>query len=207
MTLHRKRRLRELINTRFGGVQLKFAQSVRLSEGRITQLLDPEDSFGERSAKKIQDELRLGDRYFEQGFPANDDYMQIARLTVTAGAGGGRPVYAEDIVDGLAFRRDFLRGCGINSPDDASVIGVRGLSMGEWFDGAVVLVNRKARDPVKGKIFAFFHGDGPVVKRVVYERGEWLARSDNEDKKNFPDFGFEEDSRLIGMAVWMGSKL
>src|SRR5690606_28603746 len=141
--------------------------------------------------------------YFEQGYPANDDYMQISRLTVVAGAGNGRPVYSEDIIDGLAFRKDFLRSVGITNPSDAAVIGVRGRSMGDLLDGAVVLANKKNKEPVRNRIYVFVHGEGPVLKRVVKDGGKWIARSDSEDKKLFPDFSFEDGRTLIGRAVWM----
>lgn len=137
----------------------------------------------------------------------NDEYMQIPRLTVLAGAGNGRPVYSEDVIEGLAFRKDFLRSVGITRPKDGSVIGVRGLSMGPLFDNAVILVNKKLREPVRNKIFVFVHEDGPVVKRVMKKDGQWIAHSDNEDKKQFPDFNFEDGRSLIGRAVWMGTKL
>lgn len=54
-----------------------------------------------------------------------------------------------------------------------------------------------------------FHlqGNGLVVKRVVKSGGQWLARSDNDDREAFSDFAFEEGATLIGRAVWMGAKL
>ncbi|WP_272970669.1 S24 family peptidase [Comamonas terrigena] len=71
LTQHRKARLRALIDSPvYKGSQAAFANACGLTEGRVSQLLKPDQSFGERSAKNIASELRLGDRYFEEGFAA-----------------------------------------------------------------------------------------------------------------------------------------
>ena len=209
MTLHRKRRLRALIDSpQFGGSQLALARAVGLSEGRVSQLLDPEDSFGERSAKKIAGELRLELRYFEAGFSSDSEGLLIPRLDVHVGAGDGRVTSSEDVIGGLTFRRDFLRECGIHEESEGVIVNVKGESMAaSVWDGAVVLINKKERLPVKNKIFVFAKGEGAVVKRVVFEGDRWIARSDNDNKVDFADFPFEDGQTLIGRAVWMGVKL
>ena len=69
ITQHRKARLRALIDSAtYGGSQASFAKAAGLTEGRVSQLLDPNQSFGERSARNVATELRLGERYFEEGF-------------------------------------------------------------------------------------------------------------------------------------------
>jgi phage repressor protein C with HTH and peptisase S24 domain len=71
LTRHRKNRLRELIESEpYSGSQAAFAAAAGLSEGRISQLLKPDESFGERSARNIESELRLSERYFESGLAA-----------------------------------------------------------------------------------------------------------------------------------------
>ncbi|CAN7448545.1 S24 family peptidase [Acidovorax sp. LjRoot66] len=209
MTLHRKRRLRALIEAApYNGSQLAFAQAAKLSEGRVSQLVDPKHSFGERSARNIANELRLDGRYFEQGYSADAESITIPRLDVIVAAGDGRVTTSEEVVEGLAFRADFLRECGIYAAEDGVVLNVRGESMGLTVpDGAVLLVNKKGREPLKKKVFVFLSGEGPVVKRVLYEGGRWMARSDNEDKSTYPDFPFDDGHALIGRAVWMGAKL
>lgn len=69
ITQHRKARLRGLIDSpTYGGNQASFAKAAGLSEGRVSQLLDANQSFGERSARNIASELRIGEHYFEEGF-------------------------------------------------------------------------------------------------------------------------------------------
>lgn len=135
--------------------------------------------------------------------------LDIARLDVHVAAGCGNVVEQVDRIGGLSFRRDFLRSVGIytDNEDESVVLSVKGESMGPWFDGAVILVNKKLRDPVAGKLFVFVDGDGPLIKRMVKVNGLWVARSDNDDKAQYPDTPFKKDNLLIGRAVWMGAKL
>lgn len=65
-TLTRKRRLQTLIDGKpYLGNQSAFAERAGLTKGRITQLLDPNESFGERSARSLVAALRLPDDYFD----------------------------------------------------------------------------------------------------------------------------------------------
>ena len=73
LTLHRKARLLKLVERApYRGNQQVFAAKVGLSKGRISQMLDPDESFGERSARALASKLRLDDRYFEDGFAAGE---------------------------------------------------------------------------------------------------------------------------------------
>lgn len=67
MDAHRKQRLQVLINTRFSGDRAAFGKEVELSKGRVSQLLDPDEPFGERAAGSLVEKLRLPDRWFDQG--------------------------------------------------------------------------------------------------------------------------------------------
>lgn len=90
-TLTRKRRLQELIAGKpFFGNQSAFAEKAGLTKGRITQLLDPNDSFGERSARNMAAALRLPADYFDgnqtplpHGVPSAQDELDAALLVLT----------------------------------------------------------------------------------------------------------------------------
>ena len=72
LTKHRKARLLALVEgAPYDGNQQSFATKAKLSKGRISQLLDPDESFGERSAKALALRLNLAERYFEDGFVAH----------------------------------------------------------------------------------------------------------------------------------------
>ncbi|MDN6885318.1 S24 family peptidase [Variovorax sp. CAN2819] len=142
------------------------------------------------------------------GLVSDEDSYLIPRLDVLVGAGDGRITSSEDEIGGLSFRRDFLRECGIYTPHEGVIVNVRGESMGDTIaDGAVILINKKVKSPEHRKIFVFVKDEGPVVKRVIHEGDRWIARSDNENKRRYPDFPFEAGQTLVGKAVWMGTKL
>lgn len=210
LTRHRKRRLKELVDAPpYRGSQAALAASIHKTESYVSQLANPEKyPFGELTARRIAQTLRLDERYFEHGYQTDDESLLIPLLNVEVGAGSGRIVSSEEQIGGLTFRSDFLRECGIYGPDEGVVLNVKGHSMGNTVpDGAVVLVNKKGREPIKNKIFVFLDDQGPVVKRVLYSNNRWIARSDNEDKTKYPDFPFKDGHVLLGRAVWMGAKL
>ena len=69
MTLHRKRKLRALIDAPpFNGSNLEFAKAIGKSKGRISQMLDPNEPFGENAARSICEAMGLPPRHFEQSF-------------------------------------------------------------------------------------------------------------------------------------------
>jgi SOS-response transcriptional repressor LexA len=67
MDAYRKTRLQQLIDTRYEGNQKAFGEAVGLSKGRVSQLLDKDEPFGERAAASLVEKLRLPDRWFDQG--------------------------------------------------------------------------------------------------------------------------------------------
>lgn len=67
MDAYRKKRLQKLIDSRYDGSQQAFATAAGLSKGRVTQLLDPDDAFGERAAASLVEKLELPSRWFDQG--------------------------------------------------------------------------------------------------------------------------------------------
>lgn len=142
------------------------------------------------------------------GLVNDEESLLIPRLDVLVGAGDGRVTSSEEVIGGLTFRRDFLRECGIYTSHEGVIVNVRGESMGDTVaDGAVILINKKIRSPEHRKIFVFVRDDGPMVKRVLHEGDRWIARSDNDNKRRYPDFPFEAGQTLVGKAVWMGTKL
>jgi len=67
MKERRKARLAELIATRFSGDRGLFIAAVGLSKGRVSQLLDPDEAFGEKAAQRIVEKVGgLPRDYFER---------------------------------------------------------------------------------------------------------------------------------------------
>jgi hypothetical protein len=68
LTQHRKKRLELLIaSPPYNGDRMAFIGKAQLTKGRISQLLDPDEAFGERSAQALALRLGLHERWFEHG--------------------------------------------------------------------------------------------------------------------------------------------
>lgn len=235
LTLHRKARLQALIDAKpWGGNQAKFAFAAGVTKARITQLLDPSDSFGERAAKNIADRLNLSDRYFEEGFAAVSsqaepptppmprelpppsvagqevgDFVAVRRADVKFSNGTGHVVYSEDDHPPLVFRSDFLRRMGI-APGMAVVVEAVGHSNEPKIpDGAVVLVNCGDRERLNGDLFAFRVDGELLIKRLQRIDGVGiLATAENPNfKPKQKVYTNPPDFEVIGKAVWTGALL
>lgn len=92
LTQHRKRRLQALIDGKpYLGNQSAFALKAGLTKGRVSQLLDPAQSFGERAGMKLAAALGLrNERYFDSDqeptttdYPAEADQLAEALEVLT----------------------------------------------------------------------------------------------------------------------------
>lgn len=83
LTQHRKKRLEMLIaSPPYNGDRTAFIKKAQLSKGRISQLLDSNESFGERSARALAERLGLSDpRWFDKGTLAEPVAWPFALLT------------------------------------------------------------------------------------------------------------------------------
>lgn len=174
---------------------------------KASNLLRGTGSFGPTIAREIEDALGLPASYLD-GIGSDEGFVDIKRTDMAVGAGPGSIPHWEEELGSLKFRRDFLRSVGVTE-DRAVIVSVRGYSMDPTIkDGSTLLVNKANREPHKDLLFVFWRPDeGLVVKRIVQVDGEWLARSDNDDRAQYPDFPFRDDQYLLGRAVWMGVKL
>ena len=182
-----------------GEIPLNLKAALAFSEGLGCNIAD----FSPRLAAEIESFANL-----QAEEEHVDDFTDVRRLSIRVAAGHGQVPCLEEELGSLKFRRDFLRSVGV-SESNAVVVSVKGASMEPTIaDGAALLINRANREPRSNGIYVFYRpDDGLVVKRVVYSGGQWIARSDNDDRELYPDFPFEDGYEVIGRAVWMGAKL
>jgi SOS-response transcriptional repressor LexA len=62
----RRQKLAELIRTRYNDSRVDVSRVTGLSGGRITQLLDPDEPFGERAARSLEQKLSLPPRWLDE---------------------------------------------------------------------------------------------------------------------------------------------
>ncbi len=143
--------------------------------------------------------------------PSEDDFELVPQLDISASCGDGK--FAEHVVvrGGLAFKKSFMRQFGI-SETNSRIIYAQGQSMEPTIgDGRVVLINLTDTVPQDGKVFLICDQDGALIlKRLVREYDPtvqatiWKTRSDNPDKRQYPDKILPDDPRvkIVGRAIW-----
>lgn len=140
------------------------------------------------------------------------EYAHIPVHDVFLAAGAGATNDAEEIVDALAFRRDWLRRIGLD-PSKAAIARARGDSMQpSIWDGDLLLIDRnrtmppmpaKADRPKRMPVFALLHDGEAKVKRLhLIDKGLAMLLSDNPDHQ--PCLVTPESLQIIGKVVWWG---
>lgn len=62
----RRQKLRDLLNNRFSGDRGLFLKATGLTKGRLSQLLDETQPFGDVAARRLEDRLELEPGYFDK---------------------------------------------------------------------------------------------------------------------------------------------
>lgn len=146
--------------------------------------------------------------------PANpDDFAHIPLHAALLAAGDGRENGTEEIIDYLAFRRDWLRRVGV-APGHAVLARVEGESMQpSIWHGDMVMIDRLRIDiPVRARItesrhrspvYALLEDGKARVKRIERPSPDQLVLiSDNPDFA--PQFVHPDTTSIIGRVVWWG---
>ena len=80
-------------------------------------------------------------------------------------------------------------------------------------DGDVVLLDESQTTPRDSRIFAILKGNGElIIKRLIQPvTGGWVIRSDNDDKRIYPDHPISDSEidslKIVGRVVWHGGAL
>lgn len=61
----RRYKLRRLIESRFNGDRGKFLDHAGITKGRLSQLLDPDEPFGDVAARNLESRLHLEPGFFD----------------------------------------------------------------------------------------------------------------------------------------------
>lgn len=152
-------------------------------------------------------------RYLPDAVPSEDDYVLIPQYTAYGSAGNGHLNDHIEIKGGLAFKKAWLARMALR-PENLHVINSGGQSMEPTIsEGDVVLMDESQIEPRDGKIYVIrVHGGELIIKRLIRAiTGGWIIRSDNNDKRSFPDQPINESEidllQIIGRVVWHGGAL
>lgn len=145
--------------------------------------------------------------------PSKEDYALIPQYSALGAAGNGRLNDHVEVKGGLVFKRAWLSRMALREKN-LHVIYAQGHSMEPTIsDGDVVLLDQSQIEPRDGRIYLIRrHGGELIIKRLIQGvTGGWIIRSDNDDKRNFPDQPISETDidnlQIIGRIVWHGGAL
>lgn len=137
------------------------------------------------------------------------EFVFVPRYNVAAAAGYGSPVYGEEPLFCLAFRRYWIENYVTNQPEKLSVITVKGDSMeGVLNHGDSILINHAETDPRDG-LYVLRIGNDLFVKRVQRIPGKLLVTSANPHYAPFEiDLNHSDDDiAIIGRVEWYGRSI
>ena len=145
--------------------------------------------------------------------PSAHDYALVPQYTAKVAAGNGQMNEHVEVKGGLVFKRAWLNRMSLRERN-LHVIYVEGHSMEPTIsDGDVLLFDESQTSPKDGRIYVLAKPDGQlIIKRLIQSlTGGWIIRSDNEDKRTYPDQPVADSDiehiSIVGRAVWHGGAL
>lgn len=145
--------------------------------------------------------------------PTTLDYALIPQHSAQGSAGNGQMNDHVEVVGGLVFKRAWLKRMNLRE-HNLQVIYVQGHSMEPTVcDSDVVLIDHSQTTPQDGRIYLLRKHDSElIIKRLIQTMtGGWIIRSDNDDKRTFPDQPISDSEidqvQIIARVVWHGGAL
>lgn len=178
----RRTRLAELLRTRYKGDRGELTRATGLSKGRISQLLDPDEPFGEQAARGLERRLQLPERYLDREPVSNTEPAPDVRggvpliSWIKAGSWDEAtdPFHPGDAEEWIPSMRPHsgrayalrVRGDSMTSPHGKS-----------YPEGCIIIVEPERRSPVNGeRVIAKLEGSNDVTFKVYKEEDgrRWL---------------------------------
>lgn len=197
-----------------------LAKEIGISVARISQLKSESGGIKAEHLFAFARATGFSPRWIAEGVgdpkivgPEENDYAVISQYTAKGAAGNG---YLNDHVEvkgGLVFKRDWLARMGLKEKF-LKVIYTEGSSMSPTLaDGDVLLLDESQTEATNRRIYAMLRPDGElIIKRLVRTMTNgWIIRSDNEDKRLYPDEVASDTEighlKIEGRIVWHGGAL
>jgi phage repressor protein C with HTH and peptisase S24 domain len=139
----------------------------------------------------------------EMALDENPDYPAIRRVKIKLSAGvtgfGVEPLNEDHAP--IVFARSWYESNGYR-PEALLAIKVAGASMETGlYDGDWVVINTDDTTPRDGVAYALNYDGEAVIKRLFRTDGQWVAASDNPDKRLYRDRPLNGDTFIIGRVV------
>jgi phage repressor protein C with HTH and peptisase S24 domain len=142
--------------------------------------------------------------------PIEDRFVLVPRYDVRVAAGAGAVVHSDQVVDHLAFKREWVRDRLRVRPEDLALVQVVGDSMQPTLgDGDLALVHLAERRLAEGAAYVIETAGELRVKRISRRMdGTVVVGSDNPRyaaEELAPDVA--EHLRVLGRVIWHAGPL
>ncbi|MDT8446173.1 MAG: S24 family peptidase [bacterium] len=152
----------------------------------------------------------------EDGLPwgrnrIEDQFIYVPHYQISASAGFGSEIDSEQIIDHLAFHKDWVRNHLRVSVDGLALINVIGDSMTPTLhNNDLILVDMAQREVKDGLLFVLRIENDLIVKRL--ERlinGKIKLSSDNRSysEQTVDPTDLNEQLQIVGRVVWFGREI
>lgn len=187
--------------------------TIAIAAGRSVDWLVFGASEGDSEAPSVYPALPADKVPAQVGFYGEappTDFTMVPRLDVQASAGHGLAALAEDVVERLAFRTEWLRDMGL-SPQFLALVTCRGDSQDPIIkDGALMLVDTRSDQHIRSGCFYIIVLDGDVLVKLVNRRIDGtieLISHNSAYPKEIIDSQQLDRLTIPGQVVWYGQKL
>jgi len=211
----RRARLREWIDTRFGGSQSAFAIRAGVNQGELSGLLKNK-SFGEKRAASLEAAARMPPGYLvhpldthkpsvtaHQGDTEDGEYLAVPYKDVMAGMGDGYENSDHpETVGKIYFAYQFLRKLlgFLPRPDRLVLVDGRGDSMMPTIQsGDTLLIDTGINYYERDGLYLINLGHGVQIKRLV-DRGHALFVCSDNPNPAYEAFPLPEGALILGRA-------
>ena len=154
--------------------------------------------------------LLTGEGSKNRSEPVQGGFVMFPRDEVEAGAGPGRNVQSEQVVDFVSFKKEWVQNFLRVPRKNLALLSVKGDSMNPTLnDGDMILVDLRANRIDDSAIYVLEFDDALLVKRIQRKLdGSVVIKSDNslyEPEVLQKDRAVE--LRIIGRVVWSGRRM
>ncbi|APG24005.1 XRE family transcriptional regulator [Syntrophotalea acetylenica] len=141
---------------------------------------------------------------------AQEGYVMFPRYEIQAGAGPGRLVESEQVVDFVSFKEDWVRSYLRVPRQKLALLNVKGDSMSPTMnDGDLILIDMRSDRIEDSAIYVIEFDEALLVKRIQRRfDGSVAIKSDNPFYE--PEIIPKERAqslRIVGRVIWTGKKV
>lgn len=154
--------------------------------------------------------LLTGEGAKNKSEPVREGFVMFPRYELQVGAGPGRPIESEQIVDFVSFKEEWVKNFLRVPRKDLALLTVRGDSMNPTLsDGDMILVDLRGARIEDSAVYVLEFEDALLVKRIQRKLdGSVVIKSDNQlyEPEILPKERVES-LRIVGRVVWSGKRM